>query len=322
MLVFAVVIWRSAPKLRDEEQASAVRMAAATLTLTLTNPATILFFVGAFGAVGFAGIGHDTPEHRVNAALVVAGAFCGSMLWWLIVTSVARRLRGRDHRPHPADPQPRHGDRPRRLRRRRRHFRSDRPMTDPSAPRDLATLFAMRLTHDLAGPLGAVSTGVDLLDGGDPEVRSLIADGATAAVASLRLHRFIVAPPDDASVAYGVLAAWVATREAVTLDWRAAPSAAAIVLGLAMTAAEAARRGGTLTVDGDDGHLRAAARCSIPASPRRWRGAPVTISRAALAGILYAVRRQARRATLARIARRRATALTCGSAYHGSALPR
>ena len=94
MLVFAVVIWRSAPKLRDGEQASALRMAAATLTLTLTNPATILFFVGAFGAVGFTGIGHDNAQHRINAALVVAGTFSGSMLWWLIVTGVARRLRG------------------------------------------------------------------------------------------------------------------------------------------------------------------------------------------------------------------------------------
>jgi threonine/homoserine/homoserine lactone efflux protein len=95
MLAFAVVIWRSAPKLRDGEQASALRMAAATLTLTLTNPATILFFVGAFGAVGFTGIGHDSPPHRFHAALVVAGAFCGSMLWWLIVTGVTRRLRDR-----------------------------------------------------------------------------------------------------------------------------------------------------------------------------------------------------------------------------------
>ena len=99
MLAFAVVIARSTPKLRDDDQASVVRMAAATLTLTLTNPATILFFVGAFGAVGFTGIGHDNAQHRVNAAFVVAGTFAGSMLWWLTVTGVARRLRGRitDH---------------------------------------------------------------------------------------------------------------------------------------------------------------------------------------------------------------------------------
>jgi threonine/homoserine/homoserine lactone efflux protein len=96
MLAFAVVIWRSTPKLRgDEAQASALRMALATLTLTLTNPATILFFIGAFGAVGFTGIGHDSPEHLINAAMVVAGTFSGSMLWWLAVTGVARRLRGR-----------------------------------------------------------------------------------------------------------------------------------------------------------------------------------------------------------------------------------
>jgi threonine/homoserine/homoserine lactone efflux protein len=96
MLAFAVVIWRSSPKLRDRsDPASIVRLAVATLTLTLTNPATILFFVGAFGAVGFTGIGHDTTGHLVNAGLVVAGTFTGSMLWWVIVTGIARRLRGR-----------------------------------------------------------------------------------------------------------------------------------------------------------------------------------------------------------------------------------
>ena len=101
MLTFAVVIWRSAPKLSDDEhEGSVLRMALATLTLTLTNPATILFFVGAFGAVGFTGIGHDSPPHLINAALVVAGTFAGSMLWWVTVTSIARRLRGRINDDH------------------------------------------------------------------------------------------------------------------------------------------------------------------------------------------------------------------------------
>ena len=95
MLAFAVAIWRAAPKLRDGAQASAPRMALATLVLTLTNPATMLFFAGAFGAAGFSGIGHDSTTHLVNAALVVAGTFTGSMLWWCGVTGVARRLRGR-----------------------------------------------------------------------------------------------------------------------------------------------------------------------------------------------------------------------------------
>lgn len=101
MLVFAAVIWRSSPTLRgDENAASALRLALATLTLTLTNPATILFFIGAFGAVGFTGIGHDSPEHLLNAAMVVAGTFAGSMLWWVAVTRVARRLRGRINDGH------------------------------------------------------------------------------------------------------------------------------------------------------------------------------------------------------------------------------
>ena len=96
MLVFAVVIWRSSPRLTDgAARTSAVRMVAATLTITLTNPATILFFVAAFGAVGFTGIGHDSSAHQVNAALVVGGTFAGSMLWWCLVSGIARRYRDR-----------------------------------------------------------------------------------------------------------------------------------------------------------------------------------------------------------------------------------
>jgi histidine phosphotransferase ChpT len=192
-------------------------------------------------------------------------------------------------------------------------------MTDPLspvAPRDLAALFAMRLAHDLAGPLGAVTTGLDLLDGGDAEVRQLIADGVAAAAASLKLHRFIVAPPDDAAVAPGLLAAWVATRGDVALDWRAAPSAPAIVVGLAMTAAEAARRGGTLTVDGDRVTF-APAPTLDPAVAAALAGEPVTIARAALAGIVHAAAASAG-GTIA--VDREAGALCLG--YHGSALPR
>lgn len=189
-------------------------------------------------------------------------------------------------------------------------------VTDAVASRDLASLFAMRLTHDLAGPLGAVTTGLDLLEGGDAEVRSLIADGASAAVTSLRLHRFIVASVDDPSVAPALLAAWVATREGVVLDWRAAPSMPAIVVGLAMTATEAARRGGTLTVDGD----RVTFAPPPPLDPNvaaALAGASVSTSRAALAGILHAAADQ-RGGTIA--VERDAAALSL--TYHGSALPR
>ncbi len=180
---------------------------------------------------------------------------------------------------------------------------------------DLTALLATRLTHDLAGPLGAIATGVDLLDGGDAEVRSLIADGAAAAVASLRLHRFILAAPEDGGGAQAILAAWIATREDVVLDWRADPSTPAIVLGLAMTAIEAARRGGTLTVDGNSASF-APAPTLDPAVAAALAGGAVTIPRAALAGILCAAA-QRHGGTIA-VAGGEALRLS----YQGSALPR
>ena len=95
MLAFAVVVWRSTPRLASpEKQVSSLRMAVVVFGLTLTNPATLFFFLGSFGAVGFIGIGHNSPEHLLNAALVVAGVFAGSMLWWLAISSGARALRG------------------------------------------------------------------------------------------------------------------------------------------------------------------------------------------------------------------------------------
>lgn len=100
MLVFAIVIWRAAPRLGGRDASlrpriSSLRMAAAVFGMTLTNPATLFFFLGSFGAVRFVQIGHDTPLHLVNAGLVVAGVFLGSMLWWVIVSGGAAALRGR-----------------------------------------------------------------------------------------------------------------------------------------------------------------------------------------------------------------------------------
>lgn len=96
MLIFAVVVWRAAPKLGTaSEPRSAWRMALVTFGMTVTNPATLLFFVGSFGSVGFVAIGHDTAAHRINAGELVVGVLAGSMLWWLAVSTVARRFRAR-----------------------------------------------------------------------------------------------------------------------------------------------------------------------------------------------------------------------------------
>jgi threonine/homoserine/homoserine lactone efflux protein len=60
-----------------------------TLGLTLTNPATILSFAAIFS--GFGIVDHQAGAN--SAAALVAGVFCGSTLWWLILASGTERLR-------------------------------------------------------------------------------------------------------------------------------------------------------------------------------------------------------------------------------------
>lgn len=61
-----------------------------TLALTLTNPMTILSF-----AAIFAGLGVTAAGRYSFATLLVAGVFCGSALWWLILSSTAGAFRQR-----------------------------------------------------------------------------------------------------------------------------------------------------------------------------------------------------------------------------------
>jgi threonine/homoserine/homoserine lactone efflux protein len=64
---------------------------ASTVVLTLTNPATILTF-----ALLFAGLGLTAGSaHIAAAALTVAGVFCGSALWWLLLSTAVSALRSR-----------------------------------------------------------------------------------------------------------------------------------------------------------------------------------------------------------------------------------
>ena len=58
------------------------------LLLTLTNPLTILSFI-----VIFAGIGLGTSAGSGSALLLVLGVFLGSVLWWLVLTSVVSFIR-------------------------------------------------------------------------------------------------------------------------------------------------------------------------------------------------------------------------------------
>jgi threonine/homoserine/homoserine lactone efflux protein len=53
-----------------------------TFALTLTNPITILAFLGIFSALGLSGA--DATFAR--AAMMVLGVWLGSLLWWLTLT--------------------------------------------------------------------------------------------------------------------------------------------------------------------------------------------------------------------------------------------
>jgi threonine/homoserine/homoserine lactone efflux protein len=63
-----------------------------TLALTLTNPVTILAFLGIFAGLGLAGGAGDFTA----AGALVLGVFAGSLLWWLLLAGgVGGLLRGR-----------------------------------------------------------------------------------------------------------------------------------------------------------------------------------------------------------------------------------
>jgi threonine/homoserine/homoserine lactone efflux protein len=64
---------------------------ASTLLLTLTNPATILSFVAVFAGLGLASAGGSYTA----AVALVLGVFCGSALWWLLLSGSVGLLRAR-----------------------------------------------------------------------------------------------------------------------------------------------------------------------------------------------------------------------------------
>jgi threonine/homoserine/homoserine lactone efflux protein len=53
-----------------------------TFALTLTNPTTILSFAAVFAGLGLG----TTAGDRGSAVVMVCGVFCGSALWWLLLS--------------------------------------------------------------------------------------------------------------------------------------------------------------------------------------------------------------------------------------------
>ena len=69
---------------------------ASTFVLTITNPVTILSFIAIFGAIGFTG----EDATMLHAAILVAGVWCGSFLWWIGLIAATGLLRMTFQRQH------------------------------------------------------------------------------------------------------------------------------------------------------------------------------------------------------------------------------
>lgn len=62
----------------------------ATFLLTLTNPTTVLSFLAVLAALG---MGH--PRHWWLTVFLVGGIFCGSMAWWITLSTIVNHFRDR-----------------------------------------------------------------------------------------------------------------------------------------------------------------------------------------------------------------------------------
>ena len=69
----------------DKSNTNLGRAMLSTFALTITNPATLLFFGGMFA--GLSGLAGETGDFG-DAGWVVAGVVGGSALWWLVLTAL------------------------------------------------------------------------------------------------------------------------------------------------------------------------------------------------------------------------------------------
>ncbi len=57
--------------------------------LTLANPATIIAFIAIFAAIGAA----DSAASGAGLAAMILGVFCGSLIWWIILSSAVTKIK-------------------------------------------------------------------------------------------------------------------------------------------------------------------------------------------------------------------------------------
>jgi threonine/homoserine/homoserine lactone efflux protein len=94
MMLLGVHTWRSAAigiEAVSGKGPGVWRDFLSTFTITITNPGTILGVVGVFAAVGASARPNDTAQ----SCLLVLGVFCGSTLWWLLLSGAASAARSR-----------------------------------------------------------------------------------------------------------------------------------------------------------------------------------------------------------------------------------
>jgi threonine/homoserine/homoserine lactone efflux protein len=80
-----------AAQTRQPTSSSLVAQFGSTLALTLSNPMTILSFLGIFAGMGLGA----ASVNAWRASLLVGGVFVGSAAWWLLLSATASWIGGR-----------------------------------------------------------------------------------------------------------------------------------------------------------------------------------------------------------------------------------
>lgn len=82
--------FRAPGSIEGKGESSAHSDLVSALLLTATNPTTVLSFLAVLATLG---LGRHRPLWQTS--LLVAGIFCGSMTWWIILASGVNLLRGK-----------------------------------------------------------------------------------------------------------------------------------------------------------------------------------------------------------------------------------
>ena len=93
ILLMGIGVWyffKDPGSFDSDDGSSAASDFRSTFLLTLTNPTTVLSFLAVLAALGM-----GRHRHWWLTVFLVAGIFLGSMLWWIVLSSIVNRLRGR-----------------------------------------------------------------------------------------------------------------------------------------------------------------------------------------------------------------------------------